>query len=274
MLRNPRPSKERMADLTVAFAKLLGVQRAVAAVLADNNEQSAARGVRRLPNRHPDEVQGYFNSTATVLQVLRESLPDLYGDFPPLNVGADVPMGTDGQGHPLAAFYSHRRIQQLARDISQILEIRANSELEQPKANPSPRSVFITHGNTDDWRKVQPYIEKDCHLATIELAQEANAGATIIEKLFANAGRCDSAVIVWTGDDRDSNGTPRARENVMHEIGFFQGRYGRGRVILLHEEGVNVPSNLAGVVYSPFPRGGIESSFYLLARELAHLYGK
>ncbi|AKJ28361.1 hypothetical protein AAW51_1670 [Caldimonas brevitalea] len=30
-----------------------------------------------------------------------------------------------------------------------------------------------------------------------------------------------------TGDDLDAGGAARARENVMHEIGFVQGRYGR-----------------------------------------------
>jgi predicted nucleotide-binding protein len=153
-----------------------------------------------------------------------------------------------------------------------LLEIRANSELEQPKENKPPRCVFITHGNTDEWRKVQPFIERDLGLKTIELAQEANAGQTIIEKLFANADKCDSAVIVWTGDDHDDKGLPRARENVMHEIGFFQGKYGRGRVILLHEDGANVPTNLSGVVYSPFSKGAIDRCFHLVARELKSLY--
>ena len=63
-------------------------------------------------------------------------------------------------------------------------------------------------------------------------------------------------------------GEARVRENVMHEIGLFQGRYGRNRVILLHEEGVNIPTNLSGVVYSPFPKGNIAACFHLLQREL------
>jgi predicted nucleotide-binding protein len=81
---------------------------------------------------------------------------------------------------------------------------------------------------------------------TIELAQEPALGRTVIEKLEDNADRCDSAVIVMTGDDIANAGEPRVRENVMHEIGFLQGRYGRKAVILLHEEGVNIPTNLSG----------------------------
>ena len=118
---------------------------------------------------------------------------------------------------------------------------------------------------------VQPYIEKDLRLATLELAQEPSLGQTLIEKLVANAGRCDSAVIVMTGDDLAENET-RVRENVMHEIGYFQGRYCRRAVVLLHEDGAKVPTNLGGIAYVPFPKGNIEAVFHVLQRELTALY--
>ena len=76
-----------------------------------------------------------------------------------------------------------------------------------------------------------------------------------------------------SGDDADDDGKPRVRENVMHEIGYFQGRYGRRRVILLHEEGVSVPTNLAGIVYVPYPKDTISATFGVLDRELRSLYG-
>lgn len=93
-------------------------------------------------------------------------------------------------------------------------------------------------------------------------------------KLEKKAGRCDSAVIVMTGDDTDADGQARARENVMHEIGFFQAKYGRARVCLLHQEEVSIPTNLAGVVYIPFPRGNVSASFGVLFRELNAMYKK
>jgi Predicted nucleotide-binding protein containing TIR -like domain len=131
-----------------------------------------------------------------------------------------------------AMHYSRSQIERLSRDIDQIFEIRANSELEQPKQE-ALRRVFITHGRSDDWRKVQAFIEKDVQLPTIELAQEPNIGRTIIEKLEDNAARCDSVVIVMTGDDVANEDKRRVRENVMHEIGFFHGRYGRKSVVLM-----------------------------------------
>jgi predicted nucleotide-binding protein len=215
---------------------------------------------------HPDEIQHYFYQASNLLVRLQQILPDLYGDFHYINTAPDSDMVPPAPKH-----YSRPQVERLVRDIEQMFEIRANSELEQPKPEVEPR-VFITHGRSNDWRAVQAFVEKDVNLPTIELAQEPSAGRTVIEKLEDNAGRCNSAVIVMTGDDVANGDQTRVRENVMHEIGFFQGRYGRRAVILLHEDGVNIPANLSGLVYIPFPKGSVESAFHTLARELNAIY--
>lgn len=167
-------------------------------------------------------------------------------------------------------YFGRQQLEQLTGDIDHIFEIRANSLLGQPLVT-APRCVFITHGRSDDWRKVQAYIEKDVELPTIELAQQPNIGQTIIEKLERRGSLCDSAVIVMIGDDFAENQI-RVREDVMHEIGYFHGQFGRDRVILLHKEGVNVPTNLAEIAYVPFPKGTIEVGFHVLIRELTAMY--
>jgi predicted nucleotide-binding protein len=204
---------------------------------------------------------------------LRLLLPTLYDDFQPIQSDPSVLMSPVG-GVSTPNHYARQQLQQLGRDIDQILEVRANSELSQPTSQSVAEHtrVFISHGQSADWREVQAYIEKDIGLATLELAQEPSIGQTIIEKLENSASSCNSAVIVMTGDDIDANGQARARENVMHEIGFFQAKYGRGRVALLHEEAVSIPTNLSGVVYVPFPEGNIAASFGVLSRELKTMY--
>ena len=74
-----------------------------------------------------------------------------------------------------------------------------------------------------------------------------------------------------TGDDLLENEV-RARENVMHEIGFFMGKYGLNNIVLLHEEGVSIPSNIHGIVYIPFPKDSVESSEGKLTKELKVLF--
>ncbi len=167
-------------------------------------------------------------------------------------------------------------MQQLARDIDQVFQILANSDLASPAEAVAMalRRVFITHGRSKDWFEVQAYIERDLKLTTMELGQEPSGGKTVIEKLEAGSAQCDSAVIVMTGDDTDSVGVVRARENVMHEIGYFHGKYGRSHVVLLHEDGVNVPANLAGIVYVPYPKGYASAAFGVMARELKAIYDR
>ena len=58
----------------------------------------------------------------------------------------------------------------------------------------------------------------------------------------------------------------------MHDIGYFHRKYRRSRVVLLHEDGVNVPANLAGIVFVPYPKGLVSAAFGVLARELRALY--
>src|ERR1039458_7812427 len=230
-----------MSELSVAMAKLSGIQKALAAVMNENVSRNRSAG-EVLTRAHfpPDLVQHYFTQAASHLNTLKAMLPDLYGDFQDIKTDPETAMATtvigqlDQQKH-----FSRAQVDRLIRDIDQIFEIRANSELESPKQEAVQR-VFITHGRSNYWRAVQTFIEKDIRLSTIELGQEANMGRTIIEKLIDNAERCNCAVIVMTGDDVLNEDEARVRENVMHEIGFFQGRYGRNFVVLLHEDGVNI----------------------------------
>jgi predicted nucleotide-binding protein len=62
--------------------------------------------------------------------------------------------------------------------------------------------------------------------------------------------------VLLTADDvgraeKETNFNPRTRQNVVFELGFFIGSFGRGRVVALHEAGVELPSDLHGVLYKP-----------------------
>ena len=252
-----------MNALAVTLAKLSGIRKALNSAMAEES----GRG-RVQPYFANQGFAHYFQQAFLLMNSLKEHSPSFFSDFHHIEIQPDHEVGS-----PPERYYSRAQLQSLIRDIDQIFEIRANSELTTlAKPDTVKNRVFITHGRSNDWREVQSYIEKDVKLQTLELAQEPSQGMTIIEKLLTGANRCDSAVIVMSGDDIDSTGQARARENVMHEIGFFQGKYGRAQVILLHEDGVSVPTNLSGVVYVPFPKGTISAGFHVLMRELRALY--
>jgi predicted nucleotide-binding protein len=255
-----------MNEAVNAFAKLAGALKAANALL----KLVVNPGRNELPYKQfaPKDAEAYFLQSARQLEILRHQLPALYEDFPDIETQPEVKMG------PVISdqiYYSRRQVEALIRTINQIFEIRSHSELATPETASTP-CVFITHGSASDWREVQSHIERDIGVKTLELAQQPNLGRSVLEKLEQESSKCNSAVILMTGDDADAMGTPRARENVLHEIGYFQAKFGLSRVCLLHEDGTNIPSNIHGLVYIPFTKGNVSMTFGALLRELKAFY--
>ena len=195
----------------------------------------------------------------TLITELKSEFDGLFSDLPDLPIPKSI--GSD--------LFEKRTIDPLVNNLDYVLELHSNMRIgEKNEKKTKQNRIFISHGRSEEWRKLQAYLEKDLEHNTLELAQEANLGRTILQKLYEEALKCSVAVIVMTGDDITDNGEVRARENVMHEIGFFQGFYGLNNVVLLHESGVNIPSNIHGLVYIPFAKDTIEAAFGALHREL------
>ena len=68
-------------------------------------------------------------------------------------------------------------------------------------------------------------------------------------------------VLVLTGEDETSEGDFRARQNVIHEAGLFQGRLGFNRAIILLEEGTEEFSNIEGIEQIRFGKKNIKETF-------------
>jgi predicted nucleotide-binding protein len=64
-----------------------------------------------------------------------------------------------------------------------------------------------------------------------------------------------------TAEDEQTDGTLRARENVVHEVGLFQGRLGFARAIVLVEDECKEFSNIHGLGQIRFPTGNIAAKF-------------
>ena len=121
--------------------------------------------------------------------------------------------------------------------------------------------VFIIHGHDAAARDSVARCLQSLELAPIVLHEQPNRGRTIIEKFeeFADVG---FAVVVLTPDDigaanGDSNSLrPRARQNVILELGFFIGKLGRSKVCVLKKGDVETPSDYDGVVYTTLDEAG------------------
>jgi predicted nucleotide-binding protein len=69
------------------------------------------------------------------------------------------------------------------------------------------------------------------------------------------------AILVLTGEDLDAEGNLRARENVVHELGLFQGHLGFSRAIILLEDGTSEFSNIHGIHQIRFSKGNIKETY-------------
>ena len=114
--------------------------------------------------------------------------------------------------------------------------------------------VFIVHGHDGELKQsVARVIEKQGIEAVI-LSEQVNRGRTILEK-FEDYADVGSAICLFTSDDlgrakKATDDQPRARQNVVLETGYFMGKLGRDHVVLLADSGVEMPSDLSGVVYT------------------------
>ena len=139
---------------------------------------------------------------------------------------------------------------------------QARDEIRKEKPTISMgRKVFVVHGRDRTMKaEVARFLEK-LELEPIILHEQPNKGRTIIEK-FEDYSDVAYAVVLLTADDMGklaSNKTdlqPRARQNVIFELGFFIGTLGRGKVCALYEEGVELPSDFKGVLYIPLDKQG------------------
>jgi predicted nucleotide-binding protein len=127
----------------------------------------------------------------------------------------------------------------------------------EPKA--LSRKVFVVHGHDEAAReKIARFLER-LDFTPIILHEQASRGRTVIEKVEAHSD-VGFAVVLLTPDDEgcEKGGTPRprARQNVVLELGYFLGRLGRDYVCPLKRGEIEIPSDFEGVVYIPFDNSG------------------
>jgi len=149
-------------------------------------------------------------------------------------------------------------------EIESVFEIfeqnQAQSLVPNEKELKSP-IIFIGHGRSSLWRDLKDHLT-DKHDYKIEAYETgARAGHTIRDVLDEMANKSSFAILVMTGEDEDKTGKLRARPNVIHEIGLFQGRLGFSRAIVLLEDETEEFSNLFGVQQLRFSKGNIKEVF-------------
>lgn len=141
-------------------------------------------------------------------------------------------------------------------------QVEGTKTEEQEEELPIGDRVFLVHGRDQAMREETARFLEHLSVEVVILREQPNSGRTIIEK-FIDYSDVGFAVVLLTGDDRGGlrdepyeSQKPRARQNVLLELGFFLGKLGRQRVCALYQDGVDIPTDYQGVAFVRIDDGG------------------
>lgn len=147
------------------------------------------------------------------------------------------------------AFDKHKNL-----NLPEKVIAKSTSSKNTLNSKSNKKDVFIVHGHNEELKeKVARTIEK-LKLRPVILHEQSNEGKTIIEKIEKHSN-VNFAVVLLTYDDygnvkSENKQNKRARQNVILELGYFIAKIGRENVMPLYEKGVELPSDIAGVLYT------------------------
>ena len=123
--------------------------------------------------------------------------------------------------------------------------------VSRPSTPPNTRRVFVIHGHDElNTLRLQAMLKDHFSLDVIVMTAKPGKSQPIIEKFEENARDCTFAFALFTPDDLVDKSEGRyhqARPNVMFETGWFVGRLGKERVMILLKEGTKIHSDFDGV---------------------------
>ena len=117
---------------------------------------------------------------------------------------------------------------------------------------PKTNRVFIIHGHDEiNWLRLKDTLQSQFGLEAVVILARPGQSQPTIDKFEKEAAKCAYAFAFFTPDDltqNDQAGTHRqARPNVIFEAGWFIGRLGRDRVLLLVKNGTKLHSDFDGI---------------------------
>jgi Predicted nucleotide-binding protein containing TIR-like domain len=198
----------------------------------------------------------------------REKLVDLARDFVPLD-GNETPMNTEaGAGSVQSAWRPpYTAPEDPAERYGLGNSVGPTTSASSPLGSPStaregePASIFVVHGrDTAIETQTALLVERTTRRSAVVLHEQITGGRTVVEQIEQHGAEASYAIVLLTGDDegglRGGEMKPRARQNVVLELGYFWGALGRDRVAVLVQEGVELPSDAGGIHYISIDSGG------------------
>ncbi len=131
-----------------------------------------------------------------------------------------------------------------------------------PNSAPAPggAKIFVVHGHDREARDQLELVLMRLGLQPFILQNADTGSKTIIEALEQNIYReAAFGIILLTPDDygypkkaTEADRQPRARQNVILEMGMVMAALGRSRMVILKKGVLEMPSDAAGIIYIEF----------------------
>jgi predicted nucleotide-binding protein len=144
-------------------------------------------------------------------------------------------------------------------------------EVAKPQRTNLSQKIFVVHGHDENKRVEIEAFLRSIDYEPIVLFKEPNKGKTIIEKIEDHVNDVCYAIVLYApcdlGRDKDKGvEQPRARQNVVFEHGYMCAKLGRDHVCALYAEGVELPGDMSGVIYTEYDEVGMWK--YSIAKEM------
>jgi GAF domain-containing protein/ligand-binding sensor protein len=164
-------------------------------------------------------------------------------------------------------------LQAFADCLGQVL--KSNHSRYARRGSRGPKSVFLGYGQKPDAKNnLQNFLQ------SLGLKVETYEGRKIIGAIpYEIVRQCiensDAAVILYTGDDQLASGARIARRNVIYELGVAHWAFGPRSTLFLVENGVEEPTNVAGMQVVRFDPNCLTAKFGEIREYLVkmHLLG-
>jgi hypothetical protein len=170
----------------------------------------------------------------------------------PHQAEAALPISAQALGHALGD------LERSAREAASHLK---RTEMRAKKSELIGTNIFLGHGRSPLWRELKDFIDSRLGLPVDEFNSVPVAGVTTTARLSELLDAAAFSFLIMTAEDEDADGSLHARENVIHEVGLFQGRLGFTKAIVLLEEGCTEFSNIHGLGQIRFPKQNVKAVF-------------
>lgn len=174
-----------------------------------------------------------------------------------LDSGADFSLIKEGDANLFSAL-----VKTNIDSFERRLKFVSSEKVNQDKSKVDSKKVFVVHGHENALKQEVARTLEHLKLIPIILHEQANEGRTLIEKFEAHGSDVGFAVILLTDDDLgrlktkgEEDNKPRARQNVVFEMGYFMGLLSRSHVVVLCQDNVERPSDIGGILYIPYNNG-------------------